>query len=135
MAALVLFDGDCGLCDRAVRFLAARDPRRRLRFAPLQGETAAPWRDRARARPGGPFEWLVLVEGPERGAAATVHVAAAAVARALVVTGGRWALAGRLIGLVPRPVADAAYGAVARRRHRVVASCPLPSARDDRFLR
>jgi predicted DCC family thiol-disulfide oxidoreductase YuxK len=135
VAPLVLFDGDCGLCDRAVRFLAARDPRRRLRFAPLQGETAAPWRERARARPGGPFEWLVLVERSERGAKATVHVGAAAVARALVVAGGRWALAGRLLGLVPRPLADAAYGAVARRRHRLAASCPLPSGADDRFLR
>jgi predicted DCC family thiol-disulfide oxidoreductase YuxK len=36
--ALILFDGECGLCSRMVRFVAARDSARRFRFAPLQGE-------------------------------------------------------------------------------------------------
>jgi predicted DCC family thiol-disulfide oxidoreductase YuxK len=134
-AALLLFDGECGLCDRAVRFLAAIDRRRRLRFAPLQGETAAPWRELARERPGGPLEWLVLVEEPERGPAARVRVRAAAVARALAMAGGRWRLAGRALAAVPRPLADAAYLAVARRRHRLAGSCALPAPGDDRFLR
>jgi predicted DCC family thiol-disulfide oxidoreductase YuxK len=35
---LILFDGECGLCSRMVRFVAARDRARRIRFAPLQGE-------------------------------------------------------------------------------------------------
>jgi predicted DCC family thiol-disulfide oxidoreductase YuxK len=135
VTALVLYDGECGVCDRAVRFLAARDPGRRLRFAPLQGETAAPWRERARARPGGPFEWLVVVEEPERGAAAPVHVRAAAVRRALAVAGGRWRAVAGLLALVPRPLGDAAYLAVARRRHRLAAaSCALPDRGDPRFL-
>ena len=43
---LVLFDGVCGFCDDAVRWLLERDPERRLRFAPLQGETAAALRAR-----------------------------------------------------------------------------------------
>jgi predicted DCC family thiol-disulfide oxidoreductase YuxK len=133
--ALLLFDGECGLCDRAVRFLAGRDRRRRLRFAPLQGEAAAPWRELARGGPGGSFEWLVLVEDPERGAGARVHLRAAAVSRALRLTGGRWAPAGALLARVPRRLADAAYLAVARRRHRFAASCALPAAGDERFLR
>ena len=36
--ALILFDGECGLCCRVVTFVAARDATRRFRFAPLQGE-------------------------------------------------------------------------------------------------
>jgi predicted DCC family thiol-disulfide oxidoreductase YuxK len=135
VTALVLYDGECGVCDRAVRFLAARDRRRRLRFAPLQGETAAPWRERARARPGEPFEWLLLVEDPERGAAAAVHVRAAAVLRALAVAGGRWRAIAGLLGILPRPLADAAYLSVARRRQRLAPpSCALPERGDERFL-
>ena len=36
--ALILFDGECGLCSRMVLFVAARDSARRFRFAPLQSE-------------------------------------------------------------------------------------------------
>ena len=36
---IVFFDGACGLCDRAVRWLWNRTDRE-VRFAPLQGETA-----------------------------------------------------------------------------------------------
>jgi predicted DCC family thiol-disulfide oxidoreductase YuxK len=37
----VFYDGTCGLCHRAVKFLVARDPHgERFRYAPLQGETA-----------------------------------------------------------------------------------------------
>ena len=38
---IVLFDGVCALCDRAVQFLLNRDKRGVLKFAPLQGPTAA----------------------------------------------------------------------------------------------
>ena len=37
----MLYDGVCGLCSRAVRFLIRHDHERKLMFAPLQGETAA----------------------------------------------------------------------------------------------
>ena len=37
---VVLYDGTCGLCHRSVRWLMKRD-RRRLWYAPLQGETFA----------------------------------------------------------------------------------------------
>ena len=37
---LVLFDGECGLCDKAVQFLLNRDTAGILYFSPLQGELA-----------------------------------------------------------------------------------------------
>ena len=43
---LVLYDGECGLCDRGVRFLLPRDRARVLTFAPLQGTTAERLRTR-----------------------------------------------------------------------------------------
>jgi hypothetical protein len=37
---VIFFDGICGLCNRTVDFVIARDHSRLFRFAPLQGETA-----------------------------------------------------------------------------------------------
>ena len=39
--AIVLYDGVCGLCNRAVQFLLKRDRRDRLQFASLQSDLAA----------------------------------------------------------------------------------------------
>lgn len=37
---IVFFDGVCGLCNRSVNFLLRVDKKRKLRFTPIQGETA-----------------------------------------------------------------------------------------------
>ena len=37
---LLLYDGECGLCDHAVQFLLDHDTRRVLHYSPLQGELA-----------------------------------------------------------------------------------------------
>jgi len=37
---LVLYDGECGLCDRSIQWLLDNDEDALLTFAPLQGETA-----------------------------------------------------------------------------------------------
>ncbi len=115
--ALVLYDGPCGLCGRAVEWLRRRDRRGALAFAALQDEASAPYRAAAgMAAPGDVPDTVVLVEpgpGGER-----VSTRAAAVARALLALGGGWRVAGALLAAVPRPLADAAYGAVARRRGR-----------------
>lgn len=37
---LVLYDGECGFCDRLVQWLLVRDPIGRFQFAPLAGSTA-----------------------------------------------------------------------------------------------
>ena len=37
---LLLYDGECGLCDHAVQFLLDHDTRRVLHYSPLQGEVA-----------------------------------------------------------------------------------------------
>ncbi|MFM8411513.1 MAG: thiol-disulfide oxidoreductase DCC family protein [Alphaproteobacteria bacterium] len=121
---VVFFDGECGLCHRGVRFLAARDPRARLRFAPLDGEFARETLPRA-LRDAGPDGTVVLLE-PD----GTVSVRAAAVLRALAATGGPWRAAGA-ISRVPAATAvlDVAYRAVARRRDRWfgrTTECPLP---------
>ena len=39
-APILFFDGECGFCDRAIRFAMSRDVHGRLYAATLNGETA-----------------------------------------------------------------------------------------------
>lgn len=121
---VVFFDGECVLCHRGVRLLAARDPRARLRFAPLEGEFARDSLPPA-LRDAGPDGTVVLLEPGGR-----TSVRAEAVLRALAATGGPWTLAGAiarsrtLVSLL-----DVAYRALARRRERWfgrTTECPIP---------
>jgi predicted DCC family thiol-disulfide oxidoreductase YuxK len=131
---LVLFDGVCGFCDGAVRWLLARDPQGRLHFAPLQGETA----DRLRTRhPEIPhdLDTAVLVErvpGGER-----VHLRARAVLRTLALLGAPWSWLA-VLGVLPDRLLDAAYRAFAARRYRWFGrldACRLPTREERaRFL-
>lgn len=117
--AVVFFDGECGFCSRAVRFVAARDPAGYFRFASLQSGVARRLLG-ARSLPPGDPGTLVLLEDGRRYERST---AALRIARRL-----RWpwpALAAFL--LVPAPLRDAAYRWVARNRHRLAGdACPLP---------
>jgi len=130
---VVLFDDGCGLCSGSVRWLASRDTRRALRFAPLSGETARPYLAQARAA-AGDCETLVLIEG--RGGEERIFVRSAAVGRALRHVGGVWGLLGRLLGAAPRRVADRLYCVVSRHRGRAAGSAePLPPWLRGRMLR
>lgn len=134
MPDLVFYDGGCGLCHRSVAFLARRDrDGTRFLFAPLGGDTAT-------ARLGGgrfgpcPAGTVVLLD--ERGRLLT---RSDAVLRALVRLGGGWRLLAGAARLVPRPLRDGAYLAVARIRGWLFARprgvCPrLPALLAGRFL-
>jgi len=134
--AWVLYDGTCGLCDRTVRWLLARDRAGALRFATLEGATGGAVRAR---HPGLPpaDETIVLVEAPER-PGERVRLRSDAVLAALARLGGGWRLASSSLRLVPRPLRDAAYRFVARRRTRWfgrLAACRVPTpAERARFL-
>jgi predicted DCC family thiol-disulfide oxidoreductase YuxK len=134
--AWILYDGVCGLCDRSVRWLLARDLRGAFRFAPLQGATAARVRSRHPALP--PIdETMVLVESPES-EAERVRVRSDAALAILARLGGGWQLLAALGRLVPPPLRDAVYRFVARRRKRwfgELTACKVPAAAErERFL-
>lgn len=121
-AALLLYDGECGLCARSVQWILEHDlrPRRgpRLRFAPLQGATAAPILPRQRLEPGPKgFDTLILVTDPHRPAERAL-VRSDAVLSILRYLGGPWRLLGVLGALVPGPLRDAVYKVVANNRLR-----------------
>jgi predicted DCC family thiol-disulfide oxidoreductase YuxK len=128
---LLVYDGDCVLCNRAMRLVLKRDRSRTSRFAPLHGETAAAvLAAHPELRGIDSMIWL-----DENGRAFTRSAAALAIARHL---GGGWAVLGTLARIVPGSLRDALYDAIARARYRVFGrydACPVPLPEDRaRFL-
>jgi predicted DCC family thiol-disulfide oxidoreductase YuxK len=124
---LVLFDGVCGFCDSAIRWLLAHDPAGKLGFAPLQGETAAALRRRHPEIPS-ELESLVLVEsGPE---GSRVFLRSEAIWRLCAQLAGPWRLLAWLRWL-PRALRDFGYKHFASRRYRWfgrLEACRVPEA-------
>lgn len=118
---IVLFDGTCGFCEGAVRFIARRDPDGYFRFAPsqwpaAQASLAAHGLTREAARS------IVLIEGDRVYLRSTASLRIAA----RLTVPWRWA---RVLLWVPRPIRDAAYAVVAAVRHRLARpsdACELP---------
>lgn len=132
---VLLYDGACGFCSAAVRFVLRHDRRGTLRFAPLQGAYAAEVIARHPELAG--VDALLWVETPAVGAPERVLASSAAVLRVAAYVGGPWRLA-LAAWLVPRPLRDGLYDLVARHRHRLIAppaTCyvPPPEVRS-RFL-
>ncbi len=127
---IVLFDGVCNLCHGAVRFVIARDPVARFRFASLQSEAGIALL-RRHGLPIETVDTLVLVEGDR---AFTRSAAALRIARGLRFP---WNLLPGLV-VVPRPLRDRVYDFVAGRRFRWFGrldACPAPRPElRERFL-
>jgi predicted DCC family thiol-disulfide oxidoreductase YuxK len=120
---IVLYDGVCGFCNGSVRWLIARDRRERLRFAPLQGETAAALRARHPEIPTS-LDTIAFVEENGR-----VWVRSAGVFRALRELAAPWRWLAALRFVAPASIWDVAYQAFARRRYRWFGryeACPIP---------
>lgn len=127
---VLLFDGECGLCNRAVRLLLRIDRRGDLRFAALQGGPAQAWlREHGLATSG--FDSMVLVRGWGAGVRTDYLLRTDALVAALGACGG-WGRFLALIRLIPRPLRDAGYRLVARVRYAVFGPWrPRPLARPE----
>lgn len=124
--AIVLYDGVCGLCNRAVQFLLKRDRRDRFQFASLQSDAAA----RVLQRHGMDAKSLdtvyaVLNYGePDE----TLLAKGDAFLFFAKVIGGIWSVA-RIGRIIPRPIRNWLYDFIARHRYQVFGkseSCMLP---------
>jgi predicted DCC family thiol-disulfide oxidoreductase YuxK len=128
---ILFFDGVCGLCDRTVHFLLARDRRDRIRFAPLQSEVAARLLPPLGGRPED-LDTLYFLTREGR-----LLKKSQAVLAAVAALGGVWALLG-ILKVVPRPVLDVVYDFVASVRYRLFGkydACGIPSPEErTRFL-
>lgn len=122
-APLLLYDGECGLCDAIVRWLLRRAEERgvALDFAELQGETArVVLREAGLARTqtdAAAFDSLVFVPARNGRAHADVFLRTDAVARVLETIGGDYGVLARMLRVFPRGWRDLGYRYVARARH------------------
>jgi predicted DCC family thiol-disulfide oxidoreductase YuxK len=125
---VLLFDGDCGLCNRIVRLLLRMDRHGKLLYAPLQGPTAQAYL-RAHDLPTRDFHSLVFVPAWERRDSPAFRLRTDGALAALASTGGTGRCLAGLARMVPARGRDAAYRAVARWRYRLFGEWrprPLP---------
>lgn len=108
-AAVLIYDGSCGLCESSVRFVLGRDRRHTLRFATLESDFGR--RVRRQHPELSTVDSMVWVE-PSR-----VFVRSDAALQVARYLGGIWRLA-TVLRFLPRPIRDRAYDIVARHRHR-----------------
>jgi predicted DCC family thiol-disulfide oxidoreductase YuxK len=121
-AERLFYDGDCGLCHRAVQFVLANDRQAVFRFAPLDSElfrAAVPEATRA-----GLPDSMVVVTGT-----GAVLTRSAAVLHIMRLLGGWWRPLAAAASIVPEAIRDWAYDRVAAVRRRLFAKpttvCPL----------
>jgi len=119
---LILFDGDCGLCLRSIRFVIRHDRAGRFAFAPIRGRTA---RSVLGAAPIlADADTVILVE--DDGAVFTRSDAVVRVLRRLSLPARLLAV----LGVVPRRWRDWGYRLVATHRRRLfgpAAACRMPT--------
>lgn len=127
---IILFDGECNLCDASVNHIIDRDPADRFRFASLQSEVGA-----ALAAEHGidatELSSMVLIESGQ------AYLRSTATLRTCRHLTGPTRLLWLFI-LAPRPIRDAVYNFVAKHRYKWFGkreACRLPTEADrDRFL-
>lgn len=124
--AIVLYDGVCGLCNRAVQFLLKRDRRDRLQFASLQSDLAA----RVLNRHGMDHKSLDTVYAVLNFGEPNERLLAKGDAFLFFadLIGGIWSVA-KVGKIIPRPARNWLYDFVARHRYQVFGkseSCMLP---------
>lgn len=119
----IFYDGHCGLCHRAVRFVLSENAgQMAFRFAPLDSDAfrAAADEETRRTLP----DSLVVQTSDGR-----LLIRSSAVLQILLRLGGVWKVAARLAGLIPSKILDFVYDLVAGIRHRLFPApgdaCPL----------
>ena len=120
---VVLFDGECKLCNGWAKFLIRHDRSQRFRLASVQsaqGQALLAWFGLPTER----FDTMALIEDSH------LRVRSDALLRIVAHLPGPWrALA--LLRLIPRPLRDWCYDRIALNRYRLFGrydSCLLPSA-------
>jgi predicted DCC family thiol-disulfide oxidoreductase YuxK len=141
---LVLFDGHCGLCNGAVRWLLRRDRRDRLHFVASEPAIVAELVsrheiDEADLNSGfATISTTILVVREFGDPAERVLKRSDAVLALFGELQQPWPAVAAALRWIPRPVRDLAYRLVAHWRYRIwgrLTECPVPTAKErERFL-
>lgn len=128
---IVFFDGYCGLCSGFVDFLIARDKRRKLVYAPLQGETARALLSESERTD---LDTVVVLE---RGAQDIKFHKSDAVLLAISKASLGLSAAAKVARILPRSLRDLVYDFVAQNRFKFIGrrdSCRAPSAEERKLF-
>lgn len=117
---LVVYDDDCGFCNRFVLFVLAREHAERYHFTPLTGERAAKFFAEHHLEPGEAM-WLIRSN-------TEYYAKSGAALRIMGSLRGGWRLA-LLFLITPRFIRDRVYDFIASRRKQILRGkiCPLPA--------
>lgn len=124
-APVLLYDGVCGVCNRAVRTILRLDPTGPLRFAALDSVFAKAIIERHPEIAD--VDSVVFVDDPGR-PSERVAVRSGSAMRVVDYLGGPWRVL-KIARLVPTPLRDWLYDRFAAIRYRVFGkydTCPLP---------
>lgn len=120
---ILLFDGECNLCNRWVQFVLRHERHSEIRFASLQSEVGGRLL-RLHNIPDNQLDTVVFIEHSR------AYVRSTAVLRVMRYLNTPYCWLASAI-LVPRPIRDGAYRLIARYRIRLFGyantSCPLPN--------
>ena len=152
---LVVYDGECGFCNRSSRWLLRRDRKDRLRFAPstapavlelLANHGTQPFgRDLKLDRELDPGFDASLDPGLEtvmvfRNTGTPIEellVRSNAILACLRVLPQPWPAFAAILRLVPRPLRESAYRLIARNRYQIwgrYETCPIPTPEERRHF-
>jgi len=126
------YDGDCGLCHRAVRFVLAEDRQGKASvFAPLQGQTFA---EHAKSFSSELPDSILVYRGT-----GPLLMRSAAIIELMERLGGLWRVCAWVLKLIPQRVRDFLYDGVAKVRYLIFSKptgfCPVvPQHLRVRFL-
>jgi len=126
---LLVYDGSCGFCSRAVQFILRHERRHDLQFVPRDSQLGKDLRRRFHLEAVESLLWI---------ADGQAHTESAAVLRSARYLGGIWSALAAVGSLVPSPIRNAAYRFIARNRERLsrgATTCLVPTAEQQtRFL-
>ncbi|MCR8632282.1 thiol-disulfide oxidoreductase DCC family protein [Paenibacillus radicis (ex Xue et al. 2023)] len=120
--SIVLFDGVCRFCNGWVQFLIRQDKADVFRFSPIQSDYAQSLLDSTRSADTAPDSVILVEKG-------VVYTRSSAVLHIFKRLGRYWALF-YLFTAVPRPLRDAVYRWIAKRRYKLFGkydSCMMPT--------
>ena len=133
---LVIYDGECGFCNRSIRWLLRRDRGDQLRFAPSTAPAVAQLLSSHGVQPFGQgsspdlSRETMLVFRNIGDSMEELLVRSNAMLACLRVLPQPWAAVAAILRLIPRPVREWAYRLIARWRYRIwgrYATCPIPT--------
>ncbi len=106
--SILLFDGECNLCNKSVQFIIKKDKKAKVKFASLQSEAGKKLKEQYQI-PETYFDSIVLIDKGK------VYYKSTAALRLSRYMDGMWPVCYTLI-IIPKFIRDTVYDYIARNR-------------------